>query len=70
MSTYIYQFVQLLNAFPVPCFDSLVGIAIGISSCPIGLTICVITTGIKKYKWIIKKKKKKYDKILLSVKFK
>ena len=31
----------------------------------IGLKICVITAGIKKYKSIIKKKRKKDDKIVL-----
>ena len=39
-------------------FASLVGIPIGIASSTIGLKICVITAGIKKYKSIIKKKKK------------
>ena len=36
----------------------------------IGLKICVITAGIKKYKSIIKKKKKKHDKIMLLEKCK
>ena len=31
----------------------------------VGMKICAITAGIKKYKSIIKKKKKKYDKIAL-----
>ena len=44
-------------------FASLVGIPIGITSSAIGLKICVITTGIKKYKSMIKKMKKKHDKI-------
>ena len=35
-----------------------------------GLKICVITAGVKKYKWIIKKKKKKHEKILLLAKSK
>ena len=34
------------------------------------LKICVMTTGITKYKSITKKKKKKHDKIALLVKFK
>ena len=41
-------------------FTSLVGIHIGIASSTIGLKICVITAGIKRYKSIIKKKKKIY----------
>ena len=32
---------------------------------PKGIKICAITAGIKKYKSIIKKKKKKHDKIVL-----
>ena len=51
-------------------FASLVGIATGITSSALGLTICVITGGIKKYKSIIKKKKKKHDKIALLAKSK
>ena len=50
-------------------FTSLVAIPIGISSSTIGLKICVITTGIKKYKSKIKKKKKKkHDRIVLIAK--
>ena len=37
---------------------------IGIASATIGLKICAIAAGIKKYKSIIKKKKKKHDKIV------
>ena len=39
-------------------FASLIGILIGITSSAIGLKICAITAGIKKYKSIIKKKEK------------
>ena len=45
-------------------------IHIGITSSAIGLKICAITPGIKKYKSIIKKKKKKHDKIVLLIKSK
>ena len=45
-------------------FASLVGIPIGITSSAIGSKICVITAGIKKFKSIIKKKKKMHDKII------
>ena len=38
-------------------FGSLVGVTIGITSSAIGLWICLITAGIKKYKSIVKKKK-------------
>ena len=39
---------------------------VGITSSAVGLKICVVIAGIKNYKSIIKKKKKKYDKITLS----
>ena len=38
------------------CFCFFILIPIGIASSTIGLKICVITAGIKKYKLIIKKK--------------
>ena len=43
----------LISAFP-----SLIGISMGITSSAIRLKTCAITAGIKKYKSIIKKKKK------------
>ena len=54
----------------ISAFASLVGILIGIASSTIGLKICVINAGIKKYKSVIKKKRKKHDKILLLAKSK
>ena len=54
----------------ISAFASLVGIPIGITSFANGLKICAITAGIKKYKSIIKKKKKKHDKIVLLTKSK
>ena len=54
----------------ISAFASLVGIPIGIAISLIGLKICVITAGIKKYKSKIKKKKKKHDKIVLLAKSK
>ena len=54
----------------VSVFRSLVGIPKGIASSIIGLKICVITAGIKNHKSIIKKKKKKHDKIVLLAKSK
>ena len=54
----------------ISAFASLIGIPIGITSSAIGLKICAITAGIKKYKSIIKKKKKKHDKIVLLAKSK
>ena len=52
------------------CFGSLVGNPIGITSSAIGLRNCAITAIIKKYKSIIKKKKRKHDKIVLLAKSK
>ena len=52
----------------ISAFASLVGIPIGITSSIIGLQICVITAGIKKYKSKIKKNKTKHDKIVLIAK--
>ena len=51
-------------------FASLIGIPIWITSSALGLKICAITTGIKKYKSTIKDKKKKHDKIVLLAKSK
>ena len=42
-------------------FASFLAIPIGITSSAIELKICVIRAGIKKYKSIIKKKRKKHD---------
>ena len=44
-------------------FACLVGFSIGIPNSSIGLKMYVIPAGIKKYKSIIKKKKKKHEKI-------
>ena len=41
---------------------------IGITSSAIGLKMCAIAAGMKKYKSVIKKKKKKHDKIVLLTK--
>ena len=54
----------------ISVFASLVGIPIGITSSSIRLKIFPITAAIKKYKLIIKKKKKKHDKIKLLAKSK
>ena len=49
-------------------YFNLLGISIGITSSAVGLKICAISTGIEKYKLIIKKKKKKHDKTVLLAK--
>ena len=71
---YIKHFLILASIYiggiSFSVFASLLGIPIGNKSSAIGLKICTITTGIKKYKSIIKKKKKKHDKIVLLAKSK
>ena len=71
---YIKHFLILASIYigciSISVFTSLLGIPIGIKSSAIGLKICAITRGIKKYKSIIKKKKKKHDKIVLLAKSK
>ena len=52
----------------VSAFSSLVDIPVGITSSAVGIDICAITAGIKNYKSMTKKKKKKHDKIALFVK--
>ena len=54
----------------ISAFTSLVGIPVGIARSAIGLKGCVITAGIKKCQSMIKKKKKKHDKIVLLAKSK
>ena len=71
---YIEHFLILgstvTGSVSISVFASLVGIPIGITSSAIGLKIFVITAAIKKYKLIIKKKKKKPDKTVLLAKSK
>ena len=52
----------------ISSFTSLVGVPVGIASSAVGLKICAITAGIKKYRPIIKKNRKKHDKIMLLAK--
>ena len=46
-------------------FASIVCVPVGIASSAVGIKICAITGGIKKYKPIAKQKRKKHDKIVL-----
>ena len=66
---YVEHLLILASTFTgcvsISAFASLVAIPVGISSFAVGVKICAITAGIKKYKSIIKKKKKKHDKIVL-----
>ena len=71
---YTEQFLILASTITgcvsISAFISVIDIPIKITSSPIGLKICAIAAGIKKYKSIIKKKKKKHDKIVLLAKSK
>ena len=49
----------------ISAFASLVDISVGITSSSVRTNICVKISGIKRYKSIIKKKKKKHDIIVL-----
>ena len=49
-------------------FASLVGVPVGFASSAVGMKICAITTRIKKYESIIKKKKKSMIKYCCSLK--
>ena len=46
-------------------FASLFCVPVGIKSSAVGIKICAITSGIKKYHPIVKEKKKKHDKTVL-----
>ena len=71
---YIDQLLIVISAttgcVSISAFASIVGIPIGITRSAIGLKFFAITVGIKKCKSIIKKKKKKHDKIVLLAKSK
>ena len=58
----------IAGCISISLFASLVSIWIGITNSAIGLKICVITLGIKKYNSINKKNKKKHNEIILLAK--
>ena len=69
---YVEHFLTLIFAVTVcisiSAFPFLIDISKGIMSYKIGLNICAIIARIKKYKSIIRKKKKKHYKIVLLTK--
>ena len=71
---YIEHFLIFASAIAgcisISAFVSLLGIPIGITSSAVGLKICAVTAGIQMYKSIVKKKKKKHDKMVLLAKTK
>ena len=48
----------VIGCVSISAFASLVGVPVGTTSSAVGLNICAITGGLKKYKPIIKKKRK------------
>ena len=63
---------KITGCVSIYLFTSMVAIHVGIASSVVGIKICpcAITKGMKKYESIIKKKKKKPDKIVLLGKIK
>ena len=53
----------ITSCVSISAFVSLVCVPVAITSSAVGIKICAITAGTRKYKSIIKKKKKKHDKI-------
>ena len=49
----------------ISAFASLVCVLVGITNSAIGIKICAITAGIKKYESVVKKIEKKHDKLVL-----
>ena len=56
----------ITDCVSISVLASLVCVPVGIPSFAVGIKFCAITAGINKYKSIIKKKKKKHDKIVLG----
>ena len=69
---YIEHFLILASEIPgciaISDFTSFHDILVGITGSAIGLKICAIAAGIKKYRSIIKKKKMMHDKTVLLAK--
>ena len=69
---YVKQLVVLLSTVAgcvsVSVFPSLIPLPVFVTSSAVAVKICAINAGIKNYKSIIKKKKKKHDKIVLVAK--
>ena len=55
----------ITDCVSISAFGLLVCVPVSITSSAVGLNICAIIAGVKKYKPIIKKKRKKYDKLVL-----
>ena len=69
LKTCLFYFHRLL-AVSISTFASLVCAPVGITSSAVGIKLCGIIAGIKKYKSIIQEKKKKHNELVLLGKFK
>ena len=67
---FLFLISAIKECISISDFTSLIGNPIWITSSVIGLKLCQITAGIKKYQSIFNKEKKKVDKIPLVAKFK
>ena len=65
MNIFLLFIFAVSGCVSISAFVPLVGVPVGIASFAVGIKICAITAVIKKYKLIIKKKRKKHDKIAL-----
>ena len=65
MNTCLFQLIPITDCVSISVFASLFYVPVAITSSAVVINIFEIIVGIKKYKPIIKKKKKKYDKIVL-----
>ena len=70
MSIFLFFISAISGCVSISAFASLVGVPESIANAAVGLKICAITAGIKKYKSTIKKKKKKHNEIMLLAKTK
>ena len=61
----IILILNVTGCVSISALDLFISVPGGITSSPIGIKICGIIAGIKKYKSVIKKNKKKHDKIVL-----
>ena len=59
---------KITGCISISDFAYLIGVSIGITSSAIGSKMCTIAARVKRFKSIIKKKKKKHDKIVLLTK--
>ena len=67
---FLILWLTIIGCVSISAFSSVADIPIGTGSSTIGLKMCAIAAGIEKRKSIIKKRKKKHEKIVLLAKSK